>query len=109
MQKSLLSEEVDVLGAKKEQDAILEIVRLTGDEVEFRPVVLVGELSEVDGKQVTSAVGARQSGVYNSFQGHLSDGGPRVCGKISSIIANGSCHYDLKPNISWTLPDLRRL
>ena len=57
-----------MLGAKKEQDAILEIVRLTGDEVEFRPVVLVGELSEVDGKQVTSAVGARQSGVYNSFK-----------------------------------------
>ena len=57
------------MGSKaKELEAVLEIVRLTGEEVEFRPVVLLGEMSETRGDDVVSAVGVKQSGVYNSFR-----------------------------------------
>ena len=46
---------------------ILSIVRLTGDEVEFRPLPLVGVMAETSSSKVAAAVGVRQSGPYNSF------------------------------------------
>lgn len=45
----------------------LNVVRLTGDEVEFRPIPLVGEMAETSSAAVAKAVGVRQSGPYNSF------------------------------------------
>ena len=45
----------------------LSVVRLTGEEVEFRPLPLLGDLSETSGAAVARAVGVRQSGPFNSF------------------------------------------
>lgn len=45
----------------------LSIVRLTGDEVEFRPIPLVGAMAETSSAAVLASVGVRQSGPYNSF------------------------------------------
>lgn len=52
----------------KQEEANLEMIRLTGEEVEFRPVVLVGNMSEVSSSQVSSASGVKQAGIYNSFK-----------------------------------------
>lgn len=49
------------------EHAILEVVRLTGEEVEFRPVALVGEMAETSASLVAAAVGVSQSGPYNAF------------------------------------------
>ena len=46
---------------------MLETIRLTGDEVEFRPIPLVGELAETSASSVAAAVGVRQAGPYNAF------------------------------------------
>lgn len=45
----------------------LNVVRLTGDEVEFRPIPLIGDMGETSAAAVTAAVGVTQSGPYNSF------------------------------------------
>lgn len=45
----------------------INIVRLTGDEVEFRPIPLVGPMASTTAEAVAAAVGVKQSGPYNSF------------------------------------------
>ena len=45
----------------------INIVRLTGDEVEFRPIPLVGPMATTTAEAVAAAVGVKQSGPYNSF------------------------------------------
>ncbi len=45
----------------------INIVRLTGDEVEFRPIPLVGSMATTTAEAVAAAVGVKQSGPYNSF------------------------------------------
>lgn len=47
--------------------ANINIVRLTGDEVEFRPIPLVGPMATTTIEAVLAAVGVKQSGPYNSF------------------------------------------
>ena len=52
---------------EKAQRAHLEVVRMTGEEVETRPFVLVGSLSEASPSDIAAAAHVRQSGAWNSF------------------------------------------
>ena len=68
MQTSLREGEIETTSSLLDQKLpSLNVVRLTGDEVEFRPVPLVGDMAETSPTEVAAAVGVRQSGPYNSF------------------------------------------
>ena len=67
MQTGLLEGEVETNSVLDQKLPSLSVVRLTGDEVEFRPIPLVGDMAETSPATVAAAVGVRQSGPYNSF------------------------------------------
>lgn len=56
-----------VVGAAELKEAHLEIVRLTGQEVDFRPVPLAGELADTPVAVIQEALRVTQTGIFNAF------------------------------------------
>lgn len=67
MQNDLLEGDTQSESVVDPRAPALNIVRLTGEEVEFRPIPLVGDISETSSAAVKASVGVKQSGPYNSF------------------------------------------
>lgn len=83
---------------------------MTGDEVEFRPLPLVGEMAETSASAVTAAVSVRQKGVYNSFTVEPEAAGQEfVVGALRkrdpflqmAISFLGLCNASWSPSSAW--------
>ena len=99
LQQKLMEGSVEtvVSTADAEQRASLEVIRLTGEEVEFRPVQLAGDLSEASPSAVAGAVRMKQAGPFNAFSMPPGSEGQQFVVRLQA-----PC-YDLLPQLCHVL------